>query len=264
MATQLDPAGDDPEAIEALQRGDKVVSVIEHLRELRQRLTIAALTLVLTTVVALVFAQDVIEYLTGPARDADPDFQPIFTELLGFFGAYIKVGLLIGIAGAMPMILYQAVMYLNPALTSQERRWILPIIALATVAFAGGASFAYYVAWPPALEFLLNFGTDVARAEIRINDYISKLTRFMFWTGVVFETPLVLMGLGYMGLVTSGRLIRTWRWAIIGSFVLAAFITPSVDPITQAAVAVPLIGLYALGIVLVRLVERHKAGVEQP
>ena len=73
------------------------------------------------------------------------------------------------------------------------------------------------------------------------------LTRFVFWTGVVFETPLVLMGLGWMGLVTARKLIKAWRWAIIGSFVIAAFITPSIDPVTQAFVAVPLIFLYGLG-----------------
>ena len=259
MASRSEPIEElSPEQVEATQRGDKVVSVGEHLLELRNRLTIATLTLVLTTVLALVFAQDAIDYLLAPGRDADPDFRPIFTELLGFFGAYIKVSLLIGVTLAMPMILYQGVMYLNPALTSGERRWILPIILLASVSFAGGAAFAFFVAWPPALNFLLNFGSDVVDAQVTINDYINKLTRFMFWTGVIFETPLVLMGLGFLGVVSSHGLAHAWRWAIIGSFVLAAVITPSVDPVTQAAVALPLITLYGLGILLVKLVERHR------
>ena len=247
-----------PDQAEAMERGDKVVTVGEHLLELRNRLTIATLTLVLTTVLALVFAQDIIDYLLEPGRDADPDFRPIFTELLGFFGSYIKVSLLVGITFAMPMILYQGVMFLNPALTPGERRWILPIILLAAVSFAGGAAFAFFVAWPPALNFLLNFGQDVADAQVTINDYINKLTRFMFWTGIIFETPLVLMGLGFLGVVSSSGLTRSWRWAIIGSFVLAAIITPSVDPVTQAAVAIPLIALYFLGILLVKLVEHRR------
>ena len=259
MASRSEPIEEiSPEQLDATARGDKVVTVGEHLLELRNRLTIATLTLVLTTALALVFAQDIIDYLLEPGRNADPDFRPIFTELLGFFGSYIKVSLLVGITFAMPMILYQGVMFLNPALTPGERRWIIPIIALAAASFAGGAAFAFLVAWPPALDFLLNFGRDVADAQVTINDYINKLTRFMFWTGIVFETPLVLMGLGFLGIVNSRALVRSWRWAIIGSFVLAAVITPSVDPVTQAAVALPLICLYFLGILLVKLVERHR------
>ena len=251
-----------PEQVEAAKRGDKIASVGEHLLELRNRITVATLTLVLTTVLALVFAEDVMDYLLEPGRRADPNFRPIFTELLGFFGSYIKVSLLIGLTFAMPMILYQGVMYLNPALTPGERRWTIPLILLATVSFAGGAAFAFYIAWPPALNFLLNFGQDVVDAQVTINDYINKLTRFMFWTGIVFQTPLVLMGLGFLGIINSHGLKRAWRWSIIGSFVLSAVITPSVDPVTQAAVALPLIGLYGLGILLVKLVERQRSEPE--
>ena len=130
-------------------------------------------------------------------------------------------------------------------------------MCFAAIAFAGGGAFSFYIGWPPALDFLLNFGDSVAQPQIRINNYIDLLTRFMFWSGIIFETPLVMMGLGYLGLVTHKRLIRSWRWAIIGSFVVSAVVTPSVDPVTQTAVAVPLILLYVLGIGLVRLVEKR-------
>ena len=89
------------------------------------------------------------------------------------------------------------------------------------------------------------------------------LTRFVFWTGIVFEMPLVLMGLGALGVLRAKRLIRAWRWAIIGSFIVAAFITPSIDPVTQAFVAVPLIFLYGLGIVLVWIVQDRGMGRPQ-
>ena len=227
----------------------------EHLDEIRRRLTLAALTIALTTIVSMVFAMDIIDYLTGPARDADPDFRPIFTELLGFFGAYIKIALLVGIAAAMPMLLYQLFAFVSPGLTRQERKWILPIVFFGALSFAGGGAFAFYVAWPPALDFLLNFGDSIADPQIRINNYIDMLSRFIFWTGVVFETPLVLMGLGVLGIIRVRQLVRAWRWAFIGAFVLAALITPSVDPVTQAAVAIPLILLYVLGAVLVWIVQ---------
>ena len=255
MATQPESPIEQP----AEQRGS-MLTIGEHLTEARQRLTIAALTVVLATVVTLIFTNDILDFLTEPARDADPDFRPIFTELLGFVGAYFKIGLLIGIAAAMPMVLYQGFMFINPGLEPQERRWLLPIVLLASLSFAGGGAFAFYVAWPPALDFLLDFGDNIADPQIRISNYIDMLTRFVFWTGIVFETPLVLMGFGWLGLVTARRLVKAWRWAIIGSFVIAAFITPSIDPVTQAAVAIPLIFLYGLGILLVKLVEKRGLG----
>ena len=229
----------------------------EHLSEIRQRLTIATLSIVLTTVVALVFAQTILDYLLQPGRDAYPEFRPIFTELLGFIGAYIKISLMLGIAGAMPVLVYQVYAFIHPGLTRTERRWLLPIVFVATVAFACGGAFAYYIGWPPALDFLLNFGDEIAEPQVRINNYIDMLIRFVFWTGIVFEIPLFLMGLGALGLVTSKRLLRMWRWAIIGAFLLAALITPSIDPVTQTFVAVPAMGLYGLGILLVRIVEPH-------
>ena len=229
----------------------------EHLNEIRQRLTVAVLTMVLTTVVALIFASTILDYLLEPGRVALPEFRPIYTELLGFIGAYIKISLMLGLAGAMPVIVYQIYAFIHPGLTRAEQKWVMPIVGLATVAFACGGAFAFFIAWPPALTFLLNFGQEIADPQVRINNYIDMLTRFVIWTGIVFELPLFLMGLGAIGIVTSKKLMGMWRWAIIGSFLLAALITPSIDPVTQTFVAVPTMGLYILGIVLVRLVENR-------
>ncbi len=246
------PPGAPPEEPEGAE-----LTLGEHLNEIRQRLTVAVLTMVLTTVLALLFASTILDYLLEPGREALPEFRPIYTELLGFIGAYIKISLMLGLAGAMPVIVYQIYAFIHPGLTGAERKWIMPIVALATVAFACGGAFAFFIGWPPALSFLLNFGQDIADPQVRINNYIDMLTRFVIWTGIVFELPLFLMGLGAIGLVTSKRLMGMWRWAIIGSFLLAALITPSIDPVTQTFVAVPTLGLYILGIVLVRLVENR-------
>ena len=252
------PPPDDPELDEDLG-GDEGAELTlgEHLVEIRQRLTVATLSVVLTTVVTLVFAEQILDYLLQPGRDALPNFRPIYTELLGYIGAYIKISLMLGIAGAMPVIVYQVYAFIHPGLTRAERRWILPIVFVATFAFAAGGAFAFYLGWPPALDFLLNFGDNIADPQVRINNYIDMLTRFVFWTGIIFEMPLFLMGLGAFGLVTAKKLVGMWRWAIIGSFLLAALITPSIDPVTQTIVAVPAMGLYGLGVLLVRIVEPH-------
>ncbi|MXY86402.1 MAG: twin-arginine translocase subunit TatC [Chloroflexi bacterium] len=240
---------DDPEGAE--------LTLGEHLNEIRQRLTVAVLTLVLTTVITLIFASTILDYLLEPGRQALPEFRPIYTELLGFIGAYIKISLMLGLAGAMPVIVYQIYAFIHPGLTRAERKWIMPIVGLATVAFACGGAFAFFIGWPPALTFLLNFGQDIADPQVRINNYIDMLTRFVIWTGIIFELPLFLMGLGAIGLVTSRKLLGMWRWAIIGSFLLAALVTPSIDPVTQTFVAVPTMGLFVLGVALVRLVENR-------
>ncbi len=252
------PPPDDPELDEDLG-GDEGAELTlgEHLVEIRHRLTVATLSVVLTTVVTLVFAEQILDYLLQPGRDALPNFRPIYTELLGYIGAYIKISLMLGIAGAMPVIVYQVYAFIHPGLTRAERRWILPIVFVATFAFAAGGAFAFYLGWPPALDFLLNFGDNIADPQVRINNYIDMLTRFVFWTGIIFEMPLFLMGLGAFGLVTAKKLVGMWRWAIIGSFLLAALITPSIDPVTQTIVAVPAMGLYGLGVLLVRIVEPH-------
>ena len=202
------PPPDDPELDEDLG-GDEGAELTlgEHLVEIRQRLTVATLSVVLTTVVTLVFAEQILDYLLQPGRDALPNFRPIYTELLGYIGAYIKISLMLGIAGAMPVIVYQVYAFIHPGLTRAERRWILPIVFVATFAFAAGGAFAFYLGWPPALDFLLNFGDNIADPQVRINNYIDMLTRFVFWTGIIFEMPLFLMGLGAFGLVTAKRLI---------------------------------------------------------
>jgi sec-independent protein translocase protein TatC len=141
-----------------------------------------------------------------------------------------------------------------------ERRWLYGTVVGATGLFLGGVAFAYYVALPPALDFLLNFGDDLAEPNIRVGSYIDFVTRLLFWTGVSFETPLVIMFLARFGIVRAGQLLGWWRIAIVAAFVIAAIVTPTWDPVTQSLVAGPIIALYFVGIVLAAIVQpRRKA-----
>jgi sec-independent protein translocase protein TatC len=117
-----------------------------------------------------------------------------------------------------------------------------------------GVAFAYYVALPPALNFLLNFNDDLAEPAIRIGAYIDFVTRLMLWTGVSFETPIVIMFLAKFRIVSWRQLLQWWRLAIVGAFLIAAIVTPTIDPVTQAFVAGPIIVLYFVGIVLAFIV----------
>jgi sec-independent protein translocase protein TatC len=243
------------------QRGDpaaaegKVLTILEHLQELRQRLIISAAALILGTVASAIFTQQLLEWLTQPAKDQVKDLSIVYTEPLEYWGTYFRVALVGGVALAMPIIVYELLAFVGPGLTRQERRWVYPIVLGASLSFLGGAAFAYYVELPPALRFLLGFSGDVATPFIKIGSYINFVTRLMMVTGLVFELPLVVMGLAKLGVVTSRRLLGWWRYALVLAFVVAAVVTPSIDPVTQSLVAAPIIVLYFAGIVLAKLVE---------
>lgn len=233
----------------------KVLTILEHIEELRKRLIWAAGSIIVATLASLVATQWTLEWLTEPARDRLEGGDIIFTEPLEYWGTYFRVALLTGIAISMPMVVYQLMAFVSPGLTRQEKRWAYPIVAGASLAFVGGAAFAYYVELPPAFRFLLSTPGDVAKPFLRVGSYVNFVTRIMLVTGLVFEMPLLVMGLAKIGVVNSRRLWGWWRQAIILAFVAAAIVTPSIDPVTQSVVAGPIIVLYFLGIGLAKLVE---------
>jgi sec-independent protein translocase protein TatC len=128
-------------------------------------------------------------------------------------------------------------------------------VAGATLLFLTGVAFAYYVALPPALRFLFNFGDDIAEPNIRVGSYIDFVTRLLFWTGVSFETPIVVMFLAKFRIVSARQLVHWWRLAIVAAFLIAAVVTPTIDPVTQSFVAGPIIVLYMIGTALAFLVQ---------
>lgn len=254
MAVEAPPAQpDSPHP----QGGGKTITILEHLQELRYRLMVSAGALLLGVLVSLwPLTGWFIEFLAEPGRDRVENFQLIFTEPLEFWTAYFRVSLLLGFAISMPVLLYQIFAFVSPGLSKEERRWVIPIILGATASFLGGCAFAYYIELPPALNFLVGNTGDVEVAPlIRVRSYIDFVTRLILVTGLVFELPLVVMGLAKIGVVTSKKLLGWWRYAIILSFVGAAVVTPSIDPITQSLVAGPIIILYFLGAGLAKLVE---------
>ena len=233
---------------------EKYLTLMEHLQELRSRLVICSLAVVLGLAISAYYGEDLIDFLKRPAEDRSPNFRLQFIEPFELFVTYFKVAMLGGLILAMPVIVYQALRFVSPGLDANERRWLYGTVAGATALFLGGVAFAYYIALPPALDFLLNFGDDLADPNIRVGSYIDFVTRLLFWTGVSFETPLVVMYLARLRIVTPGQLVRWWRLAIVAAFIISAIVTPTIDPVTQSFVAGPIIVLYFLGIGLALLV----------
>src|SRR4030042_4981160 len=162
------------------------ITILEHHAELRYRLIVAGAALVVTTGASFFFAKQILEFLKEPAEDRSSTFVLIFTQPLDGLVAYFRVALLVGLVGAMPIIIFELLMFVTPALTRQEKRWVYAVAFGASLAFLLGGAFAYSVALPPALGFLLNFPEDVAKPQINIGSYVAFVTRLLFWTGVVF------------------------------------------------------------------------------
>lgn len=231
------------------------LTILEHLQEARKRMIYCGIAIGLGLIVGAFTFRPVLEWMAAPAEGRVEDFELIFTEPLELWTTIFRVILLIAITVAMPVILWQAMAFVGPGLTRNEKKWAFPLVIGASLMFVAGCAFAYYVELPPALNFLYS-GGDIATANIKVSSHVNFVTRIMFVTGLVFETPFVVMGLAKIGLVTSKKLLSWWRFAIVGAFIISAIVTPSIDPITQTLVALPMIVLFFVGIFMAKLVEQ--------
>lgn len=234
----------------------------DHLDELRKRLMFTVIFLVVAVLAAFVFRDLLLEFLLEPGYGEGED-RPIATEVLETVGVIFKVTLMAGFVVALPVILFQVIAFVSPGLTGRERAYLYILLPAVLVAFAGGAAFAYFVLFPPAFQFLSEFGIEHVDPEIRISSYVGVILSLMFWMGVVFQIPLVLFILARFGVVTPRMLSRFRRFAIVLAFVAAAIITPTFDPVNQVLVAVPIIILYEMGIILSRLGRRLRRGAAE-
>lgn len=256
MATQIKPPLTPPvdEAV-AAQMG-----FWEHLDELRRRLFVAAIALVIGVVGGVLVATPVLEFLQAPYGRA-------FTVLgpTGGVVAYFRVALMVGAMLAIPVITYEVLMFILPGLTRKEKRLVLASIPVVTSLFIVGVAFAWFILIPPALGFLEGFQPTLFKPEWTADLYLGFVTALVFWMGVAFQTPLVFFVVSLLGMVNAPLLIKNWRIAIIGAAIAAALITPTVDPVNMGLVIIPLLALYMLSILLVMIggrINRNRPVVE--
>ncbi len=224
------------------------MTILEHLQELRTRLIVTGIAVAIGMAVAAVFLTwPVIRLLTEPTGLTLVALRPTET-----FVTYFKVALVTGAALAMPVIVWQALLFVVPALHSQERRYVLLAVPFITVAFVVGLAFGFLVVIPSTVRFLTGFGGDVIGQFWSIEEYLTFVTTLLFWIGLSFETPIVMFFLAKVGIVNPRSLGRFRRYAIVGAFLIAAIITPTPDPFNQALVAIPMYLLYELGVLMAR------------
>lgn len=237
---------------------EKKITILGHLYELRRRLIKSVIAVLITTIVSFVFAKQIFGILISPTEGLDPPVQLIYIEMTEMIGTYMRVSLVSGIILAMPYLTYQVLMFVFPALTRKEKKYIFIVLPWIAVMFMGGVAFSYFVLIPPATKFLFTFGSDIATPEIKIGNYISVVTRLLLAIGLVFEMPVVTTFLARIGVITPKWLARKRKGAIIFAFILAAIITPTFDPINQSLIAAPLVILYEMSIWLAKLVQRKR------
>ncbi len=226
------------------------MSVLEHLEELRRRLLICLIAVALTTIVALIFTDPLMEVLL---RLGGPDIHIQAIEVPEKFTTSLRLALTVGIALAMPVLVYQTWLFLRPALFPHERRYILLGLPLVTLFFIGGVLFSYFLALPAALRFLLNFGSGLVTTQPQLGPYLSFISAFLLWGGISFEMPIFLFFLAKIHVLDWRRLARWRKYAFLVICIAAAIITPTPDPVNMMIVAIPLYLLYEVGILLARL-----------
>jgi sec-independent protein translocase protein TatC len=241
-------------SVSSVSDRDKELSLVQHLGEFRNRLMVASIAVVITTVISFVFTEQIIEILILPAG-VGPDGLP--RKLASFsptenFTTYMRVALFSGIAFAMPVILYEIYAYIDPALHPHERRFALTLGPFILLMFMAGMCFCYFLVLPNALDFLLGFAPNVFENQLRASEYIGFVTTFILGMGIVFEMPILIYALIRVGAVSRSWLAKQRRYFFLISFVVAAIATPTPDPFNQSIVAIPIYLLFELGLFLGR------------
>lgn len=222
--------------------------ILGHLNELRIRLTWAVVGLVVATILSFTFTRALLAFLIEPYGEQLQTLSP--TEGIE---TYFRVALVSGAVISMPWILYQLWRFIEPGLEDNEKRYVYIFLPSATVLFLLGVTFAWLILLPAAIDFLGSFLPTVFSPEWTSQEYIRFATSFMFWLGVSFEMPLILFFLARFGILSSQTLREQWRYAFVGIAVIAAAVTPSIDPVTMLLTMAPLIVLYGLSIILARV-----------
>jgi sec-independent protein translocase protein TatC len=239
---------------------EKKLTFREHLGDLRRALVVSGIAVLVGIIIGVVFSDYIDMALRLPIEGLLPEgsdepvylgiFEPIFYRLkLGFIG---------GLFLASPVVFWQLWWFVSPGLYKRERRMALPFILIATLFFLGGAAFCYFIVLPKAAAFSLGQMTEQTRIILSLKSYLSNAAMFILAFGLVFETPVIVFLISWIGLVSPKTLGRYRKYVLLGSFVVAAVITPTPDAINQTIMALPIYILYELGMLAGRIVYKKR------
>lgn len=236
--------------------------LIEHLRELRMRLTLSVVSVLvgmglgMFLVLGPLKLVDIIIVAFLPTDNPYAPLQAVGTAEK--FTSYMTVALGVGVVLAMPMIVYQLIAFISPGLRNKEKRIVFLALPFVTAFFLVGLAFGWFVTVPVAIRFLIGFGdTTLIATQPTISDFLRTVTVLLLVNGSIFELPLVIFVLAFLGLVTAEQLGSYRRYTVIILTVIAAIITPTGDPVNLMLLAVPMYLLYELGVLMARFAPRR-------
>ena len=243
---------DDPSLDDEFDETGGKMSFLEHLDELRKRLIVSVLSLLVGFLVAFALISPIFEFIMRPLQEILPNNgRLVYTEPAEAFFLYIKIAALAGLIFAVPVILYQLWRFVAPGLYAREKTFAIPF-------FIGGALFSHSLLFPWAWRFFAGFTTDFMGFFPRIQPAFSLYVKLMLACGVVFQMPTMVFFLARVGAVTPGFLIRNTKYAILLIFIFAAVLTPTGDPVTLTMMAAPMIVLYGFSILIAWVFRRRK------
>lgn len=235
------------------------MSFLDHLEELRSRLLKSLIALALGFGVAWGYHEEIFHFMVAPLKKASPSLELIATTPTEAIMLYMKMSFFVGIFIAAPFLLYQVWAFIAPGLYAHEKGYAIPFVMFGTLFFVTGAAFGHYFLFPVTLKFLGDFGGQDIKFMPRISEYYDFYSWFLLALGVVFQVPVIIFVLARVGIVTASFLLRQFKWAVLLSFIVAAVVTPTPDMVTQTLLALPMIGLYLLGVIVAAIFGKKRA-----
>ena len=241
------------------------MSFLDHLDELRKRLVNTALGILGGFVVAFAFIRYIFEFIMVPLQQVLPEGgRLVYTEPGEAFFLYMKIAALAGLVLATPVTLSQVWLFIAPGLYSNEKKFAVPFVVLSSLFFVFGALFSHYVVFPLAWRFFAGFATDYMDFLPKIAPVFSLYVKMLLAMGIVFQMPTLVFFLARFGIITPQFLIRNIKYAILIIFVIAAVLTPSADPVTQTAMAIPMMILYGISILIAQVFKKKSSDDDEP
>lgn len=226
---------------------------LSHVAELRRRVFIIVLVLLIGSAIGYWLYPTLLELIRAPLGE-----DLFYTSPAGGFSFTFTLSVLFGLVCVLPVVIFQAIRFVEPAVRKFNRRLTLAIITSSTFLAVAGILFAYFVSLPAALHFLGSFEDEGIRSIITADAYFSFAAKYLLGFAILFQLPLIVLLINKIKPLKPGGMLGAGRFIILGSFILAAILTPTADPINQALMAVPIIVLYLLSIVLVAVVNHKK------
>ena len=224
-----------------------------HIADLRKRLTISTITVVVMFFACFSFYEPILEWMMAPVKHALPaGTSMIAVEIQETFFTAMKVAFFGGFIISLPVIFWQLWLFLAPGLYDHEKKLVVPFVFFATLMFLLGAAFAYYIVVPVGFDFLIAFGNSVVSVLPSIGKYVGFFTKLLIGFGIAFELPVITFFLAKIGIVNDQMLKDFFRYAVVLIFIISAILTPP-DVISQVLMAAPLLILYGVSIYIAKV-----------